>query len=457
MVGTGVEALDERVARRLLLEELARSKTPGASLYRSGGDGVASIAVGYSSLEEQTPASPGSVYGIASITKVFTAVAVMKLVEEGRLSLDDPVEKYLPITLRVRGKPVTVEHLLSHTSGIPALGYAEAVVSTVYMGAPVHPVTRADVLGLLEEAAEKWAVAEPGERFLYLNEGYVALGLLIERVSGVSYEEYVTSNIARPLGMRYIFFSPRDAAGSGLLAQPYTFTSGRLQRLAPFALAWSDGGIYASAPDTAKLMEALAGRSDVEIISRSSVKEMMKPRALLDYQLYGDDSYGLGLTLYPSFPGGVLAGHSGGLPGYHSFAGFTSTGSVAALLANGDLPARDIVMALLASPGDPSSFETIRLSRLLDSMEGIYTGFHGMVKICLQRIGDSFIAESIEPRGLLREALHLERVDWLSDGARLTLKGRRGARTVTVEAVATASSVEMILGRYRLVRTAPCS
>ena len=449
--------MDTSVARRFLVEELSRSHTPGASLYLSGSqEGPVSIGVGYSSLEEQVPASPGSVYGIASITKVFTAVAVMKLVEEGRLSLDDPAEKYLPITLRVHGKPVTIEHLLSHTSGIPALGYAEAVVSTVYMGAPVHPFTRADVLGLLEEAAERWAVAEPGERFLYLNEGYVALGMIVERVSGVSYEEYVTSNIARPLGMRYLFFSPRDAAGSGLLAQPYTFADGRLQRLAPFALAWSDGGIYASAPDTAKLMEALAGRSDVEIISRSSVKEMMKPRAPLDYQLYGDDGYGLGLTIYQGFPRGVLAGHSGGLPGYHSFAGFTSAGSVGALLANGDLPARDIVMALLASPSNPAGFETVRLSRLLDGMEGLYSGFHGTVKVCLRRIGDSFIAEAVEPRGLLKEVLTVESVDWLGDGARLVLKGARGGRRVNVEASVNASGVEMILGRYRLVRVAPC-
>lgn len=212
------------VISEIMLYEMRRSNTPGASLVLV--DKTSSIGLyegyGYRDLERGLPATADTIYAVASITKMFTSVAIMKLVEEGKLSLDDPVEKFTGVELRVKGKPVTVEHLLSHTSGIPAIAYAEALVSTVYQGKQVHPYTRRDVLQLLAWAAEKWAVAEPGEEFFYLNEGYIALGYIVEKASGLPYEEYVLRRIAEPLGIKHLFFNPVAAAETGKLANPYT-------------------------------------------------------------------------------------------------------------------------------------------------------------------------------------------------------------------------------------------
>ncbi|KSW10724.1 hypothetical protein CF15_08035 [Pyrodictium occultum] len=448
----------ESLAWEYIHGRMRATRTPGVSVsLKRGGELLLQRGYGYRSLEKGLPATAETVYGIASISKTITAVAVMQLVEKGVLSLDDPVDKHLPVELRVQGEPVRVWHLLSHTSGIPALGYAEALLTGYAgLGRGWLPFSDPrDVLEWLERGARHWALAPPGERFLYLNEGYVALGLLVERLSGLSFPEYVKRFIAGPLGMRSTTFDYGEAWGSSLLATPYdsSKTPPRPAAIPPGLAA--DGGGWSSVVDLGKLMAALSSGGSlggVEILSKRSVEEMEKPRARLPAQLFGDDSYGLGVMVYPGFPGGRLVGHSGNILFYTGFAGhIREKGLTVAVLANADPGSPQIAMTLAAAAAgaDPWSLPFNTADRVLGALEGVYTGYRGTVRVRLERVGDALLLESLEPPGR-REVLFPERLD---PAEPVFLTARAGKRMrVSFRIDLEEGVVEMLYDRYRLVK-----
>ena len=204
--------LDARRLERFVLEKMAKTRLPGLSLALLDRDRVLyARGLGYRDVERGLRATPRTSYCVASVTKSFTALAIMKLAEEGKLSLGDPVEKYVPLKVRPFGEPIRIWHLLTHSSGLPALAYAEALIRDVIGDArswlPI--ASPEDVVAFMAEAGD-WAEARPGERFLYLNEGYVLLGLIISRLSGLSYEDYVKEHILRPLGMERSYFTQEE-------------------------------------------------------------------------------------------------------------------------------------------------------------------------------------------------------------------------------------------------------
>jgi len=448
----------EQIFSEYIITRMAVTHTPGVSVaLHDRGKPLLQRGYGYRNLERGLLATPETMYGIASISKTITAIAVMQLVEKGLLSLEDPAEKYLPIELRVKGKPVLVWHLLSHTSGIPALGYAEALL-TGYLGLGENwlPFSEPrDVLAWLEKGARHWAIAEPGERFLYLNEGFVALGVIVERLSGMHFNEYIRKHITGPLGMRSTTFNAQEALSSPLLATPYD-TSSRPPRpvKVPTGIT-TDGGGWSTVVDLAKLMTALSqgGRlSDVEILSKNSVEDIERPRIELPAQLFGNDSYGLGVTIYPRFPSGTLIGHSGSLLFYTGFAGYLKEkGLSIAVLANADPGSPQIAMTLLAAAAgtDPLKLPFNVADRVLGLLEGIYTGFMGTVKARLERVGDALVLESIEPPGR-REVLFPEKLDPVTP---VFVSARAGKKLrVEFRIDVERGIVEMFYERYRLVK-----
>ena len=157
----------------------------GKTLYR-GARGQANIELG-------VPLRPDSVFRIGSLTKQFTAAAILLLAEEGKLSLSDPITKFLP-DYPMHGHTVTIQHLLSHTSGIP--NYTELP--------EWRPTLRNDVSvqQLIDVFKDKPFDFSPGEHWKYDNSGYILLGAIIERTSGQSYAEFLRTRIFEPLGMK---------------------------------------------------------------------------------------------------------------------------------------------------------------------------------------------------------------------------------------------------------------
>ncbi len=451
--------LSTRWTSDYITRQMSRTMTPGLSIaVAEGGEVFYSRGFGYRSLEKGLPATPDTIYCIASITKTMTAIAVMQLVEKGKISLDDPAEKYLPIELRVMGEPVRIWHLLSHTSGIPALGYAEALI-TGYVGLGRRWLPFSDprsVLEWLERGARHWAVARPGERWFYLNEGYVALGVIVERVSGMAFEEYVEKNILKPLGMSSTTLDASRAQSSPLFATPYdTSTSPPRPARIPTGIT-ADGGAYSTVLDLVKLMTALANRGrlgDAEILSKSSVEEMEKPRIRLPSQIWGSDSYGLGLIIYEGFPGGRLVGHSGSVYVHTGYAGYIADKGLAiAVLANGDPGASAIAMTVLADAtgADPSQLPFNRADEIIGRLEGYYEGYEGTVALNVERVGDALLIQWAD-RPAVREVAVPEKLE----PPEYVFTVYRAGRRLKVYFRVAEDKVEMIYERYRLLRRGP--
>lgn len=177
----------------LVRERMAREKIPGLTLaVVRGGKVVRSAGYGVASAELPAPATADTVYEIGSITKPFTAMLVLMLVEEGKVKLDESVTTYVP-KLPEAWKPVTVKHLLNHTSGLPIY-----TAATDFLKLAREEHTRAQILKLV---ADKPPEFPPGTAWKYNNTGYFLLGMLIEEVTGRTYGEIIKDRITGPLKM----------------------------------------------------------------------------------------------------------------------------------------------------------------------------------------------------------------------------------------------------------------
>lgn len=171
--------------------EMQKRRIPGLSLaVVQNGKIVKQKAYGLANVELNVPATPDNLYQIASTTKTFTAAAVLKLVEEGKLSLDDSVTKLLP-GLPAAWSGVTVRHCLSHTTGLPDIVLDQCTLELVAS-------TREEAI---KKVGEMPAVSKPGETWSYNQTGYILLGMILEKISGKTFEEFLQQRFFGPLGM----------------------------------------------------------------------------------------------------------------------------------------------------------------------------------------------------------------------------------------------------------------
>jgi CubicO group peptidase (beta-lactamase class C family) len=147
---------------------------------------------GLANRELQVPNAPNTKFRLGSITKQFTAMCVLKLQEAGKLSVEDPVSKFVP-NCSSNWSGITIRHLLTHTSGIPNFTGFPDYISTMMLNSPPEKT--------MQRFQEKSLNFKPGERFEYSNSGYILLGYIVEKASGKSYEEFVQEVIFKPLGM----------------------------------------------------------------------------------------------------------------------------------------------------------------------------------------------------------------------------------------------------------------
>jgi len=173
---------------RFIRAELARQRVPGLSVAVLRGDSIVlARGYGYANVEHHVPATDSTVYEVGSVSKQFTAAATVMLAEQGRLELDDPITRYLPEGSAV-WPSVTIRHLLTHTAGIPE----DTMLNWR------RDYTESE---LVRSAAAQPLDFEPGERESYSSTGYALLGLIIHRVAGVFWGDFVRDHIFRPLGM----------------------------------------------------------------------------------------------------------------------------------------------------------------------------------------------------------------------------------------------------------------
>jgi CubicO group peptidase (beta-lactamase class C family) len=352
-------------------------------------DGVVNYqrGFGFRDFEKGTSATPETIYCIGSVTKSFTALAVMQLCEAGKLSLDDPIEKWLPFMERPMGEKILIRHLLSHTSGLSALGYAEATLAAITETPDIWlPISNSRDLLVFMRGAEEWAISKPGERHAYLNEGYILLGALVEETSGQSYADYVKEKILLPLHMYRSSFTEDDVNDDEDLAVPYVTNrnGGKVATRYPYGQMISDGGLMSNALDMANYLRMLLGLGAFDghrLASEESIGELMSPKIrMLDEPIEGEEwrYYGYGLRIKDGFLGHRLVQHSGSVFGSSAYINFVpDLGCGVAILANGGYYLEDIgeyAVALLMGRS-PLEITSFRRGRILDGLTGAYKTF----------------------------------------------------------------------------------
>jgi CubicO group peptidase (beta-lactamase class C family) len=315
---------------------LSEHNMPGAAVaVAKGGRLVYSRGFGLADVEAETSVEPDSRFRIASLSKPLTATAVMKLVEDGLLDLDEPAFAHLddlPLlddqTEDPRLSDITIRHLLQHaggwdrvTSGFDPAWWSSQVGWEVDRNPPASPET------LVRYMRGRTLDFDPGTRFVYSNFGYLVLGRIIERVSGRSYEDFVTDLLAPTgasrfaLGGTYLadrlegevrYYYPGNATAQNV-APPYNQVPWPYGGYSMTAYE-AAGGWVGTAPDLIRFLEAIDGRTGRPDILSPETIEMMTARPAMAHWDNSAWWYALGL-----FVGGVGWWHDGDLPGHRSF------------------------------------------------------------------------------------------------------------------------------------------
>ncbi|QKJ20743.1 serine hydrolase domain-containing protein [Microbacterium hominis] len=263
------------------------------------------------------PNTPDTQFGIASGSKMFTALAVMRLVEDGMLRLDQPVREVLGADLPLIDDAVTIEQLLSHTSGIGDYldEDSDGEVFDYVLTRPVHELTTAAAfLPMLDGFPQSFP---PGQRLAYCNGGYMVLAVVIERITGEVFHDVVRRLVLAPAGLAHTDYLRLDELPA-TAAVGYVFDTGdRANTLHLPVLGNGDGGAFTTAGDLHRFWRAfLAGA----IVSPDTVAEMIRPRG----EIPGEDMW-CGLGVYSIDPGGTVLA----IEGYDAGASFRSTHIVA--------------------------------------------------------------------------------------------------------------------------------
>ena len=273
-------------------------------------------------------------FRIGSITKVFTALATMQLVEEGSIDLDAPAADYISRFAVADG--VTVRHLLSHRSGI----YNVTDVGSFFPAIFDEPSREWTAEDQVELVADEAPVFEPGERFSYSNTNYVILGVLLEEVTGEAYHEVIRTRIIDPLQLDSTYLAGPEEGPA--LFDPFTGPDGADPDYDYTSLntaAWAAGAMVSSAGDLHRLFTAVY---DGQIVTEETLEEMTA----------GDD-YGFGLELWEKSDG--LVGHSGGIPGYSTFVRHDPDSGITAFLAStADLDPGPVTVPVVRALGNAS-------------------------------------------------------------------------------------------------------
>jgi CubicO group peptidase (beta-lactamase class C family) len=291
---------------------LATGRTAGlVVLAVRGRDTLVARGYGRADVENDAPLTTGHTFQLASITKQFTAAAVLALVQDGRVALDSAVTRYLPdapVRALLRGRRVTVRQLLSHTAGLP--DYADVPRGRAL--GPLHPRPDA-LLGRVRDVPFSFA---PGDQLRYSNTGFVLAGQLIERVTGRPYAAFVEGRVLRPAGVTRAHFCdperlvPRLARGyaaGGAGLRPAAFISPHEP--------WAAGGFCSTAGDLAAWNAALHGAAGGRVLAPAVYAEMVRPAAVRGGRV---GRYGLGVRL-GQVAGRRAVSHGGDINGFTTF------------------------------------------------------------------------------------------------------------------------------------------
>ncbi|NSW93122.1 MAG: serine hydrolase [Bacteroidales bacterium] len=350
-----------------LLSEQFRPGEPGcAAIVARKGQIIYHKAFGMANLELDVPMKPDMVFRIGSITKQFTAVAILQLMEQGKLKLDDEITRFIP-DYPTHGHKITIEHLLTHTSGIKS--YTSLPEYLTFSRQDLKPE---EIIDIFKNKPMDFA---PGTRWSYCNSGYFLLGYIIEKVSGKTYREYIEENFFKPLNMTSTCYGDdskiiKNRASGYQPSGDKTVNSDFVSMLIPY----SAGAIQSTVGDLFKWNQAL---HSYKVISKESLE-----KAHTEYKFPGGEGAGYGYGWFISqLQGSRSIEHGGGINGFLTHSVYLPDEDVfVAVFSNTTGKSPEMVTLKMAASaiGKPWKPSEIQLDeKILDEFTGVYENEEG--------------------------------------------------------------------------------
>jgi CubicO group peptidase (beta-lactamase class C family) len=392
--------LSQTRSERKLLDEIDKvigerykDIAPGcAVLVAKKGKPIYQKAFGISNVELNVAMSTGSVFRIGSITKEFTAVAILQLEEKGKLSLRDSLQKFIPY-FPYKGQTITIENLLTHTSGIMDFQELDAgIPDAVRIGLSPKRI--------IDSLKDRPLQFTPGEKYSYSNTNYFLLGMIIEKISGQSYKKYMLENIFKPFDLtntRYddpVTIVPQRASG-------YRKQDGRFVNADYLSMNWpyAAGALQSTIGDLYKWHEALY---HYRIIRKETLT-----KATTNFLLSNGEptQYGYGFFIR-DWKGNKTIGHGGAIEGFRAIEWYLPGQDIyLAMLFNAEedtfLAVFEDVAAIIAGTASSTTYTDLAIDNsILDSYTGTYA-FDGdsSLRLSIYRIGNRLFADLSDRSG----------------------------------------------------------
>lgn len=384
----------------------------GQEVYRS--------SVGYAQLEAQSKAHAETAYGIGSVSKTFTAVLTLQLIEAGKLRLDTPLSIFFPSL--PNADAITIEHLLRHRSGIFNI--------TNEADYEVWRKKNMSQEAMLRKIAAHPPRFTPGEAFEYSNSNYILLSYIKEKVTQKSLQQALEEQICKPCGLTHTFldrtFYPQEQRAASYHMQRGAWV--RVEETHP-SVPLGAGGLYATPTDLNRFLHCLF---EGKLLADSSLQHMLTLQ----------DHYGMGITAFPFYEKKAY-GHTGGIDGFQSIAAYFPAEKVAvAFTANAlDMSMNDILIGVLSIYfGRPYPFPVFRPKvEVKENVLRTYTGTYASAQLPLkltvflkegtlhaQATGQAaFPLEAIAENVFVFEAAKVE-IEFTTDGKKLILRQHGG-------------------------------
>ncbi len=385
---------------------MTQMAVPGVSLACvAGGEIIYAKAFGARNLEKNIPITPDSIGAIGSCSKSYTALAIMQLVSEGKLNLNDPINKYVDFKLGNSSNPITIHHFLSHSSGIAPLGNADVIANRLSGEGETHvPMSSWDDFYSFVNGGSQWVTNKPGERFAYLNEGFTILGDVIEKVTNMKYEDYIKEKIFKPLKMERSTFDKDDfyIDQNHMTGYIQQVKDGKTKNIArPHLLDKlinAAGGIMSSVMEQANYLKTMMNGGTFEgnqIIDSNLLEEMFKrhsnfPSLGIYISDVANEGYGYGWFITHAFgekiifhPGGTLTGVA-----FLAFVPDKKVGLTAMCNCRGGEALMIFIfltlIAVLLGKNPMTDIPALQVMQKLNSFTGVYHSYRGITKIKIE-------------------------------------------------------------------------
>jgi CubicO group peptidase (beta-lactamase class C family) len=402
----------EMYSDSLFKASLDSSKIAGGTiLIHQKGKTLLKKSYGLASLELEVPMPENAHFEIGSVTKQFTAVAILKLVEAGKLTLEDDFTQYLKFD--TKGRTITIDQLLNHTSGIVSYTEIEEFESLIPQELPKDTLLR-----ILET---KDFLFEPGEALIYNNSAYFILGLIIENVTEKTYEEYLKEIIFNPLGMKNTYYCSTSKVVKNK-AYGYGYTPEGLNQKEYLNHTWpyAAGSLCSTTEDLLIWMKAIHSG---KLLTKEQYQEFITPKSLNNGTPI---RYAMGLTNFNNYGNQEIA-HGGGIPGF--------------LTQTNYFPEQDLYIICITNTAGPhggsffvdnimwellekKDYESLTLDFDPKEVEGTYSGqTRGSIQnIEVKAITDAITVESNKDGNIDTLTTYIGNHTWMDGNTKISLK-----------------------------------